>query len=101
MRNMDPRARQIINEAYESSQFNQLPALCDIRARLLFSAHDNAHASTEGACLNFKDALSKMHVKSSGDEKMGFDEQFANVECLTAENIWALTTTVSCMPRNY
>ena len=34
---VDPRSRKIINDAHEALQFNHLPVLCDIRARLLFS----------------------------------------------------------------
>ena len=66
---MDPRARQNINEACELLQFNRLPVLCDIRARPLLSVCDYECASTEEAHLNFKDALSKMYVKSNGDKE--------------------------------
>ena len=83
---MDPRAWQIINEAHKLLQFNQLLVLCDIRARSLFNVHGYAWASTEGAHLMFIDMLNKIHVKSNREKEMVFDEQFANVEDLTAVN---------------
>ena len=46
---VDSRSRQIINDACELFQFNQLPVSCGIRSLLLFSAHNFVHASTEGA----------------------------------------------------
>ena len=86
MHAVDPRARQIINDAHELFQFNQLPALHDNRARLLFSMFNYACASTEGAQLKFSYLVSKMYVKSNGDKDVAFDEQFSNLEDLTAAN---------------
>ena len=46
---LDPRARKIINEAYDLFQFNHLPVLHDARARLLFSVFNGTCGSTDGA----------------------------------------------------
>ena len=44
---LDPRARQIINEACALFGFNPLPVLYGVRARVLFSFFNHAHVSED------------------------------------------------------
>ena len=61
--------------------------------------YNHACASIEGAQLKFSDLMSKMHVKSNGDKDVAFDDQFSNLEDLTAKNEWVLNSLarkISC-----
>ena len=76
---VDPRARQITNEAYELFQFNQLAVSHNTRAQLLLSAFNHACASVDGAQHVFNDHMRKMDDMADGDKDVVFDEQVANL----------------------
>ena len=57
---VDPRARKITNDAYDLFQFNHLPVLCHVRARLLFSVFNYACDSTDGVQHEFGKLMLKL-----------------------------------------
>ena len=85
---VDPRARQIPNEAYDLLYFNQIPVSHEIRSRLLFSVFNHACDSADGAQHMFGELLRKMDNVSEGDKNVAFDEQFADVENISVINEW-------------
>ena len=83
-----PRARNIINEAYDSFQFNHIPVSHDVRSRLLFSIFNSACDSTDGAQYKFGKFMLKLDDVLGGAMEMLHDKQTADLEELYTVNEW-------------
>ena len=77
---LDPIARNVINEAYDSFQSKHLPVLQDVRDRLLFGIINSACDSANRGQYKFGKLMLNLDDTSGGDMEVSCDKQTADLE---------------------
>ena len=90
---LDPRSRQIINDACALFGFNPLPVLHDFRARVLFSVFNCVCVSEDVAQRMFRQLMSK--IDKVVDKDVSFDKDFHNENDLSTVSEWALISLLA------